>query len=116
MGAWKLFSGLEDRALYRSAFSTDKVALPDLTSGDQLSIEFTLLKRNTGSDYLLTPWERVAAAGYSLRIGLFLTASPYTQLAYQTSFTAVSDNAFAREGVLALDTAAIATALTAVNS
>lgn len=116
MGAWNLFAGLEDRALYRSAFSTDKVAFPDLTSGDQLSIQFTLLKRNTGEDYLLTAWERMAAAAYSLRIGLFLTASPYTQLAYQTSFTVVSDDAYAREGVLALDTAAIATALTSVNS
>lgn len=116
MGAWKLFAGLEDRALYRSAFSTDKVALPDLTSGDQLSIQFELLKRNTGSDYLLTPWERVAASAYSLRIGLFLTASPYTQLAYQTSFTSVAGNEYAREGVLALDTSEITTALTSVNS
>jgi hypothetical protein len=51
------------------------------------------------------PFLRKLAASYSLRIGLFLTASPYTQLAYQTNFPAQDE--FTRAATLALDDAAL---------
>lgn len=114
MGSLRLFAVLEDKKLVRNPYSDSGYAITELTSGDQLDIQFTLLKRNAGTDYLSTPFEQVAASAYSLRVGVFLT-SDRTQLAYQTSFTVVADNAYAREGILALDTAAIGTALTSVN-
>lgn len=116
MGSLRLFAVLEDKRLIYSPYGDKPYVIPRLTSGDRLDIEFTLLKYNSGPDFLTTPFELVAAASYSLRIGLFLTATPFTQLAYQTSFTVVSGNDRAREGVLALDTAAIDTALTSAES
>lgn len=116
MGSLRLFAVLEDRRLIYSPYGDKPLRIDKLTSGDRLDIEFTLLKHNSGPDYITTPFELVAAASYSLRIGLFLTADPYTQLAYQTSFSVVSGNDRAREGVLALDTAAISTALTSVEN
>lgn len=115
MGSLRLFAVLEDKKLVRNPYSDSGYTIAELTSGDRLDIQFTLLKRNAGTDHLIVPFEEVAASAYSLRVGVFLT-SDGTQLAYQTSFTVVADNAYAREGVLALDTAAIATALTGATS
>lgn len=109
----RLFNAIEDRILVRDYLTTEKYYFGSqgqqnqLSSGDRLDIEYTLLRRSIEGG-ITEPWERVLSADYSLRIGLFLN-SDRSQLAYQTSWTKPS--AFITAGVLALDTAAINTAL-----
>jgi hypothetical protein len=108
MSMLRLFNAIEDRILVRDYLTTEKYALTELSSGDQLSIEYTLLKRAIEGG-ITAPWERVLSADYSLRIGLFLN-SDRMQLAYQTTWT--KPEATVTAGVLALDTAAINTLFT----
>lgn len=104
----KLFNG-DDQALHISASTLDLANLPDFTAGEIVDLEYTLMTR-TDSD--LEPWTLVAPGSYSLGIGLF-SATDRTQLAYQNSFSD-DTGASKKTGTLALDTAAITTALTSV--
>lgn len=112
MGLLRLWNTVEDMALVKDYTTPEPYRLPNLSSGDRLNLEYTLLKRAvTGG--LRTPWERQLAGSYSLTgIGLFL-ASDRTQLAYQNSFTDL--DSYTKGGVLALDTPEVATALASVT-
>lgn len=113
MGLLKLFNVAQDRNLVVAANQTEELqTLSFLASGDQQTIEFTLLERGDGDIYL-TPWTKIDVGSYTLAIGLFLT-SDGTQLAYQNSWTSDAVNN-KYTGALALDTAAITTALTSVD-
>lgn len=107
MSMLRLFNAIEDRILVRDYLTTEKYPLNELSSGDRLDIEYTLLKRSIEGG-ITEPWERLLSASYSLRIGLFLN-SDRSQLAYQTSWTKPSS--FITAGVFALDTTEINTAL-----
>jgi hypothetical protein len=113
---WRLFNCGDPGAgqLYPSHKSMDAIRLAELTSGNKLSVEYTLLTRNQ-SGSRSEPWERITPGNYSLKIGLFKT-SDRTLLAQSTGgdFTDDAGNALKR-GLFLLDTAAIDTALAAVN-
>lgn len=106
----KLFNG-DDQAIHISASTVDIANLPDFTAGEIIDLEYTLMTR-TDSD--AEPWELVAPGSYALSIGLF-AAVARTQLAFQNVF--VDDTGASKKtGTLALDTAAITTALTSVDT
>ncbi len=101
----QLFNG-DDFQLHISSTTLSVANLPDLTAGEIIDIEFTLMTR-TAND--LAPWALVAPGSYSLQIGLFI-ASDRTQLASQNTF--VDDTGASKKtGTLALDTAAIYSAI-----
>ncbi len=101
----KIFNG-DDQQIYIGPTVLDASDIPDLTGGEIVDIEYTLMTR-TEDD--AAPWALVDPGGYSLQIGLF-AASDRTQLAYQNTW---SDDAGAskKTGQLALDTTAVTTAL-----
>src|SRR5438046_5523968 len=104
----KLFNG-DDFQLHIDPTTISVANLPDLTAGEQVDIEFTLMTR-TADD--LAPWTLVSPGSYSLQIGLFV-ASDRSQLAYQNTF-ADDTGASKKTGTLALDTAAIYSAIYSV--
>lgn len=114
MGLLKLYNVAQDKKLVVAANQTEELqTLSFLSSGDQQTIEFTLLEHGDGDIYL-NPWSKISVGSYTLAIGLFITADE-TQLAYQNDWDSDAVNN-KYTGVLALDTEAITTALTSVDS
>lgn len=109
MGLLRIYCSADDELLYQSHRSLEKAPIQELKSGDRATVEFVLMQRNIDGGFR-SPWARVLAASYSLRIGLFLD-SDRTQLAYQNTFT--SQDEFTKAGTLALDTAAAEAAVVA---
>src|SRR5881394_2238946 len=104
-----IFNG-DDQQIYITPTGLDAADIPDVTGGEIVDIEYTLMTR---TDNDAAPWALVDPTSYSLAIGLF-AATDRTQLAYQNSFSDDVDTS-KKTGSLALDTAAITTALSSLT-
>jgi hypothetical protein len=111
VGLLRLFISADDEKLFTThvADYEDKY-IRELKAGDRLTIEAVLMQRNLTGGARRTPWSRVLAGSYSLRLGLFLD-SDRSQLAYQNGFP--NQDAWTKSDTLALDTAAAVAAVTA---
>lgn len=114
MGLLKLFNVANYRSLVAGT-SGGGFTLPPFMQGDTMSVEYTLLEDTSAAGLLANPsYAKVAPSGYTLKMGLFRT-SDSTQLAYQNSWTLDAGNN-KYTGSLALNTAAIATAMSGQTS
>lgn len=95
--------------LYQDWQTAERLTLRQMVYGDKLEIEFGFLER-TGQVYTGAVFERIAAAGYSLSIGVYL-ASDRSTLAYTSSFTDLADG-WHKTGILDLTDSRIAAVLT----
>lgn len=112
-GLFRLFNSAYEaniaRSLWLNQTSLDTYALSEFTSDSRPTIDYTLLLANPSGGFD-QPWSRVAAASYSLEMGLYRT-SDRSQLTLLTTFTNLEDG-YTKNGTLLLDTAAINAILT----
>lgn len=111
-GILKLFCHGRKKVLYDTATTFDLFSFPTLFQGSQ-TIEFCLLEAIPGGAFENAPWRFVSPGEYSLKIGLYLTATG-AQLAFQNAWDVTTENTYT--GALGLNTAAIVTALAASSS
>jgi hypothetical protein len=104
----RLYNDGGSKRLYESDRSRSAVPVPDFISGDLLGIEYTLLTDNPTGGFT-SPWTKVSPGSYTLKIALFTEAGT-TLLALQNTWQASAAEGLYR-GILALDAAAIGTAL-----
>lgn len=108
MGLLKLYNAIETKQFYYSDISTEKFIPPFFASGDQDTIEYTLLTRNLEGGFF-KPWRRENPSSYSIKIALYRT-SDALELAAATNWADDLINN-KKTGKLVQDAGKIATAL-----